>query len=95
MDYLKTALTDGQVFNFFGHDWRLVFLNEKQNVATFWMADPFTGSTYNETTRSGTKLIVNEDGSTNIWANGYTNSVWKSENGDVLMNQSKVRELLI
>lgn len=95
MDYLKTSLVDGQVFNFFGYDWRLVFINEKQNVATFWMADPFTGSMFNHTTKSGTKLNVYEDGTTNIWSNGYTNTLWKSDDGDVLINQSKIRELLI
>lgn len=92
MDYLKTSLVDGQVFNFFGYDWRLVFINEKQNVATFWMAAPFTGSVFNQTKQSAANIL--NDGS-NIWANGYTNSLWKSNGGDVNLGQSKIRELLI
>ena len=93
MDYLKTALEDGQVFNFFGYDWRLVFLNEKQNVATFYMADPFTGSVFNQTKQSNLQILKNGE---NIWSNGYTSGRWVNEDGEtVIFNQSKVRELLI
>lgn len=107
MDYLKTSLVDGQVFNFFGYDWRLVFINEKQNVATFWMADPFTpeayqdedeftGVIFNKTTESADGILdKGPKAGLNIWANGYTNTIWKSDNGDILINQSKIRELLI
>ena len=103
MDYLKTSLVDGQVFKFFGYDWRLVFINEKQNVATFWMVDPFTPEAYQDEdeftgvifnkTKESANLIL-DDGS-NIWSNGYTNSVWKTKEGDVNLGQSSIRELLI
>ena len=42
----KNAIQNGQVFNFFGHDWRIVFVNETESVATFWMADPYTPDSY-------------------------------------------------
>lgn len=94
LEYLKNAIQNGQVFNFFGHDWRIVFVNETESVATFWMADPYTKSIFDETTASGHGLFVEEDGDTNIWANGYNGTLWASEKGDVLIGQSQIREFL-
>ena len=94
MDYLKSSLANGQVFSFFGYEWRVVFINETENVATFWMKDPYTKATFDRTTASGHGLFVEEDGDTNIWANGYSGTIWKSQKGDVLIEQSQIREFL-
>lgn len=102
LEYLKNAIQNGQVFNFFGHDWRIVFVNETESVATFWMADPYTPNAYkdqdefdgvifNKTTQSAIGIL--KDGS-NIWTNGYSGSVWTSNEGDVVIAQSQIRTLL-
>jgi len=102
MDYLKSSLVDGQVFNFFGHDWHIVWVNEKANIATFWMIDPYTphayedqdeyvGTIFNKNIKSGNGFF--KDG-TNIWSNGYSNMIWESNSGEVLIGQSEIRELL-
>lgn len=92
MDYLKSSLANGQVFSFFGYEWRVVFINETENVATFWMKDPYTSSVFNRTKRAGNGFFI--DGS-NIWSNGYTNMMWDSNQGDVTIGQSIIRDFLI
>ena len=91
-DYLKKAINADYIFKFFGYEWRVVYVNDDQNVATFWMVDPFTSSAFNQTNKSYDAGIA-KDGS-NIWSNGYTGAVWNSQSGDVNLGQSTVRELL-
>ncbi len=93
IDYagLLEAQETFKIFNFFGHTWQLVYVNEDQDVATFWMTDPYTSSIFNDVVRSGDDIYY--DGS-NIWANGYSDTVWHSDRGDVKLGQSVVSELL-
>ncbi len=96
-DDLIAAVTSGKVFNFFGYDWRVVFVNEDQNVATFYMADPYTGAIFNETTWAGDGKhhdIVDGVITTNIWSNGYTNTDWQSDDGVVKLGRSAVNKFL-
>ncbi|MBQ7973980.1 MAG: hypothetical protein IJ295_03445, partial [Clostridia bacterium] len=91
-DYLKKAINANYIFKFFGYEWHVVYVNDDQNVATFWMVDPFTSSAFNQTNKSYDAGIA-KDGS-NIWSNGYAGAVWNSQSGDVNLGQSTVRELL-
>ena len=90
-DDLIAAVESGKVFNFFGFDWRVVFVNEDQNVATFWMADPYTNSIFNKT--SSSKNGVALDG-TNIWANGYSNTTWESGEDTIMLGCSEINKFL-
>ncbi|MBO4823640.1 MAG: hypothetical protein J5580_03680 [Clostridia bacterium] len=95
----KTGLIEGNIFKFFGHDWRLTKVDD--GVATFWMADPYTSTHFNKTARAGINLY--QDGA-NIWTNGYSKTVWKNdaytsgqENGQVILDQdggSDIRKFL-
>ena len=88
----KPDLQVGLNYQFFGYDWRLVFVNG--NVATFWMADPYTTTVFNQTTRAG--LGIYKDGA-NIWTNGYSETIWKSsytDNQEVSLGQSDIRKFL-
>ena len=78
------------------------YVNEKANIATFWMVDPYTphayedqdeyvGTIFNKNIKSGNGFF--KDG-TNIWSNGYSNMIWDSNSGEVLIGQSEIRELL-
>jgi len=96
-DDLIAAVESGKVFNFFGYDWRVVFVNEDQNVATFWMADPYTGAIFNETTWAGDGLYHDlTDGvvTTNIWSNGYTNTDWQDEDTVKKLGRSAINKFL-
>ncbi|MCQ2382049.1 MAG: hypothetical protein MJ054_01970, partial [Clostridia bacterium] len=94
-NYAVDQLQAGYTYQFFGYDWRLVLVNG--NVATFWMADPYTTTYFNKVDRSASDPYP--DGS-NIWANGYTKTLWKSsltkdmEGGQVELSQSDIREFL-
>ena len=93
----RSDLEVGKFYQFFGYDWRLVFVNDTQNVATFWMADPYTNKYFDETKRSG--IGEYHDGA-NIWTNGYTNTVWQSshtaglEGGKKDLGESDIRKFL-
>ncbi len=90
-DDLAKAVKSGEVFQFFGYDWRVVFVNKDQKVATFWMTDPYTTSVFNMTSSAQNGVATN---GSNIWANGYTNTIWKSSTGDVSIGQSKIKSFL-
>lgn len=95
----KTGLIEGNIFKFFGHDWRLVKVDG--GVATFWMADPYTSTHFNKTSRAGIDLYQS---GANIWTNGYSKTVWQNdlytstqENGQVILDQdggSDIRKFL-
>ena len=91
-DDLAKAVESGEVFQFFGYDWRVVFVNDDQKVATFWMADPYTSSVFNQVDESWN--APHKTGS-NIWSNGYTNAIWHSVDfGDVKVGGSDIYNLL-
>ena len=84
----------GQIFNFFGYDWYLVNINDSEEVATFWMVEPYGSNSsyryaFNSQIESGTtdSNLFNE-GKT-LWRNGYSNSVW--ENKDLTLGESQIR----
>ena len=91
----QADLKIGETFQFFGHDWRVVFVNKDEKVATFWMADPYTKSAFNSNMRSALGILTNGD---NIWLNGYSENIWNNENnenhGEKLLGQSDIREFL-
>lgn len=70
----RTAITKGRIFNFFGYDWRVVYVNG--DVATFWMVDPYTTHAFNTQTVAGDQSALPN----NLWRNGYTSSVAGSLN---------------
>lgn len=70
----RTAITKGRVFNFFGYDWRVVYVNG--DVATFWMVDPYTTHAFNTQTVAGDQSLLPN----NLWRNGYTSSTAGSLN---------------
>ena len=80
-----------------GYDWHLVKVNG--NVATFWMTTPYAKTYFNQpSAASDTVLYYN---SSNIWANGYSKTVWKSDyytgvqpNGEVVISESAIRTYL-
>lgn len=90
-DGLKEAQKTYKIFNFFGYTWRLVYLNEDQKVATFWMLDPYTSSIFNDVYRSADDIYYDDP---NIWANGYSNTVWHSSKGDIDLGESDISQLL-
>ena len=82
----------GGTFQFFDHDWRVVYVNESENVATFWMADPYARTQFNTVEKSYDGIA--KDGS-NIWANGYTKTVWTGNNTETeLKKESDIRTFL-
>lgn len=92
----KSDLKVGTVVQFFGHDWWVVYLNSSQNVATFWMADPYARSAFN--TVSASYDGIHTEGN-NIWSNGYTSSIWNFKTAadssvDVHLSQSLIRGFL-
>ncbi|MCM1404039.1 MAG: hypothetical protein NC133_00820 [Prevotella sp.] len=91
----QADLKVGETFQFFGYDWRVVYVNAEQKVATFWMADPYTKTNFNATTRAGNYIF--KDG-TNIWCNGYRDTIWCNEEninkGDVSLGESDIRKFL-
>lgn len=93
----RSDLEVGQFYQFFGYDWRLVYVNDTQKVATFWMAEPYTTKYFNTVEESATGVY--HDGS-NIWTNGYANTVWQSprtaslEGGKKDLGQSGIRSFL-
>lgn len=92
----KSDLKVGTVVQFFGHDWWVVYLNSSQNVATFWMADPYARSAFN--TVSASYDGIHTEGN-NIWSNGYTSSIWNfntadDSSDDVTLPQSLIRGFL-
>ncbi len=91
----QADLAVGTVVKFFGHDWYVVYVNEAEKVATFWMTDPYgEAQVFNATTRSGHGLF--KDG-TNIWLNGYTQNYWENaanDQGPQYLGQSQIREYL-
>ena len=78
-------------FQFFGHDWRLVKV--EGNYATFWMSDPYDQTSFSHVESSAVGIYKNGD---NIWANGYTDTVWHDTNAhkDIPLGQSDVRDFL-
>lgn len=89
---LKEAQETFKVFNFFGYNWRIVDINADQGVATFWMVDPYTSSIFNAVKRSGTEIYYENS---NIWANGYNNTIWHStERSDINLGASAIHQLL-
>lgn len=91
----QAALTSDKVFQFFGYDWRVVYVNEAEKVATFWMADPFAKSAFNSNSRSAEGIL--KDGG-NIWLNGYSENVWDNEDnangGKLNLGESEIRKFL-
>lgn len=94
-----TVENEKHTYKFFGHDWRLVKVDD--NYATFWMADPYTKTYFNQIYSSN--VLLQKDGS-NIWTNGYTKTVWKNErytadqeNGQIILDKdggSDIRKFL-
>ncbi len=74
---LKDGIKTGTVYQFFGYDWYVVYINETQNVATFWMVDPYTKSIYNNVTQTANGIISSGvHKGENIWSNGYSGADW-------------------
>lgn len=93
----KDDLKVGTLVQFFGHDWWVVYLNELEKVATFWMADPYATSAFNPVSTAYNSIKT--DGS-NIWSNGYTKSIWNCQTpgdiaDDVTLTSSKIRNFLV
>lgn len=96
-----TVENEKHTYKFFGHDWRLVKVDG--NYATFWMADPYTKTYFNQIDKSYNGLAI--DGS-NVWTNGYSKTVWKPtdatiaaqyENGQTVLDNdggSDIRKFL-
>lgn len=91
----QSDLQQGETFQFFGYDWRVVYVNEDQKVATFWMADPYTKTIFDKTTAAANGINVN---GSNIWSNGYKNMVWKknsdNNNTEVYLGESEISQFL-
>ena len=88
---LQTAVKTGASFQFFGFEWQVVFVNEDKNVVTFWMVDPYTKSMFNKPVNYANGILLN---GSNIWANGYSETVWNNDGTEVKIGASIINKFL-
>lgn len=86
----RTELIQGAKFKFFDHVWRVVYVNNEADVATFWLDEPLQGVTkaFNNANGESAAEWSNET----TWVSGYTSA--KIKDTEVIFGESEIRAYL-